>query len=124
MRPRTALLLLAAVIVGTVGGLLLALTYTPAVAAPADVTPIVMQRIDAIPAAQPAGDVDPQLLEVAFGYGADYTDAQVAEVQLTADRVREAQTAGVPADEVLATLVTSTGMLPEQAHAFVAAVQA
>lgn len=97
-------------------GLIVALHAPTTVDAPADVQPLVMQRIDAIPAAQPA--VDAGLLAVAFGPGSDYTAAQAAEVALTADRTCEALRADVPTDAVTATLVRTTGMLPDQAHAF------
>ena len=124
LRPRTGVLLMLAITLGALLGLGLAALYDPAkAAAPAPVTPVVFERIDAIPAAQPAaGDVDPALLAVAFGPGTDYSPADAAEVALTADRVREARAAHVPVDVQVATLVTTTGMLPDQARAFIAEI--
>jgi hypothetical protein len=122
MRPRLAVLLILAAALGAAAGLLLAGT-TPAGAAPADVTPIVLQRIDAVPAHQPA-DVDPALMVAAFGPGAGYDDAAAAEVRLTADRVCEGIAAGVTADEMIAALMRTTGMLPDQSRAFLTAATA
>lgn len=122
MRPRLSLLLILAAALGAAAGLLLA-AHQPASAAPADVTPIVMQRIDAVPAHQPA-DVDPALMAAAFGPGAGYDAAAAAEVRLTADRVCEGITAHVTADDMLATLMRTTGMLPAQSRAFLTAATA
>jgi hypothetical protein len=120
LRPRTAVLVLLLAVLGAAFGAGLAVLYSPpALAAPAPAQPVALHRIDAIPAAaEAAADVDP-LLAVAFGPGADVTDDQAAEVRLTADRVCEGLADGTPVAEMTATLMQTTGMLPQQARAFV-----
>jgi hypothetical protein len=120
LRPRTAVLVLLLAVLGAAFGAGLAVLYSPpALAAPAPTQPTVLHRIDAIPAAEAAAvDVDP-LLAVAFGPGADVTDSQAAEVRLTGDRVCEGLADGTPVAVMTATLMQTTGMLPEQARTFV-----
>jgi hypothetical protein len=120
LRPRTAVLVLLLAVLGAAFGAGLAVLYSPpALAAPAPAQPTVLHRIDAIPAADAAAvDVDP-LLAVAFGPGADVTDDQAAEVRLTGDRVCEGLADGTPVADMTATLMQTTGMLPEQARTFV-----
>lgn len=121
LRPRTAVLVLLLAVLGAAFGAGLAVLYSPpALAAPAPAQPTVMHRIDAIPAAEAAAvDVDPLLLASAFGTAGEYTDAEVAEVRLTGDRVCEGLADGTPVADMTATLMQTTGMLPEQARTFV-----
>jgi hypothetical protein len=122
-RPHTAALVLLAAVLAALLGFGLAALYDPArAAAPAAVTPLVFDRIDAIPGADPAADVPAELLAVAFGPGADYSTAQADEVARVAGTVRADLAAGTAPEALLPDLCTRTGMLPEQARAFVAAV--
>lgn len=120
IRPRTATLVvilagLAAAIIAAVA----VLTAPPAVAVPSPAAPIVLDRVDIHPA--PPVDVAPELLAIAFGPAGDYTDAQAIEVARVATQVRADHAAGATVEDMLPGLCTRTGMLPEQARAFVAA---
>jgi hypothetical protein len=72
-----------------------------------------INRIDAIPADQPAE----QAFESLAGTET-FTAEQLAQIELAADRVCEGLTAGVPMVEIQAQLTASEGMDDAQARAF------
>jgi len=109
----------AALLLGTLA--LLGLTQLlPADTAPTAAAPAVavVEQMHAVETPSGLG-TDFGLVTVALGEGTDFTQAQVDEILLAADRVCEGITAGVPVVVMADTLVQTQGIGDEAARDFV-----
>jgi uncharacterized protein involved in copper resistance len=112
MSPRRALIVIAAVTLGIIGGLLLALS------APQAAQPVEFDRITLDAPATPAPAVDPVIEQLMPG--TEVTPERAQQLAEAADRVCEGVAAQVPVVDMAATLSADLGLDDTEARTFVA----